>query len=68
MGGFDLCVSISTDAEEILVVGPSGQQHVVERGDSARISWGSRAWVVEFVSYGESGEAAYFVADACLWH
>jgi hypothetical protein len=68
VGGVDLCVSISRDAEQMLVVGPSGQQHVVECGGSARITWGARAWVVEFVSYDESGEAAYFIADASLWH
>jgi len=68
VGGVDLCVSISRDAEQMVVVGPSGEQHVVECGGSARISWGSRAWVVEFISYAESGEAAYFIADACLWH
>jgi hypothetical protein len=68
VGGVDLCVSISSDAEELLVVGPSGAQYVVECGGSARIAWGARAWVVEFVSHGESGEAAYFIADASLWH
>ena len=68
VGGVDLCVTVSKVAEGMLVVGPSGRQQVVEPGGSARISWGSRAWVVELVSYGEAGEAAYFIADACLWH
>ncbi len=68
VGGVDLCVTVSNEAEEMLVVGPSGQQQVVACGGSARVSWGSRAWVVELVSYDELGEAAYFIADACLWH
>lgn len=68
VGGFDLCVTISQDAKEMLVVGPSGQEYVVACGESARITWGSRAWVVEFVAYDGPGEGAYFIADASLWH
>jgi hypothetical protein len=68
VGGVDLCVSVSKDAEVMHVAGPAGQQYIVECGGSARISWGARAWVVEFVSFRESGEAAYFIADASLWH
>lgn len=68
VSGFDLCVTISREAEEMLVVGPSGQHHVVQCGESARITWGSRSWVVELVAYDEPGQGAYFIADASLWH
>lgn len=68
VGGVDLCVTICKDAEELLVVGPCDQHQSVAYGDTAHLSWGSRGWVVELVSYGEPGEAAYFVADASLWH
>lgn len=68
IGGFDLCATISKDAEEMLVIGPRGQHHVLRCGESARIAWGSRAWIVELVAYDAPGEGAYFIADACLWH
>ncbi len=68
VGGVDLCVSLCRETEEMLVVGPSGSRQVIGCGESARISLGSRDWVVELVSYRESGEAAYFIADASLWH
>ncbi|HEX8792072.1 MAG TPA: hypothetical protein VF765_14050 [Polyangiaceae bacterium] len=68
VGGFDLCVSISKEAEEMVVVGPGGQSHILRCGESARITCGSRSWIVELVAYYEPGEGAYFIADASLWH
>ncbi len=67
-GGNDLCVRFFDNPGEALLVECCRTTRRVACGESARVPCGARVWIVEFVSLTNSGDAAYFVADATLWH
>ena len=66
--GIDVSLSVSTDAQELRVAGSPGRDHLLQSGEYARVPCGRRELVAELVECTETGQAAYFLADASLWH
>jgi hypothetical protein len=66
--GVDVSLSVSKDAQELRVAGSPGRDQLLQSGEYARVPCGRRDLVAEFVECSETGEAAYFLADASLWH
>jgi hypothetical protein len=66
--GVDVSLSVAKDAQELRVAGTPGRDHLLQSGEYARMICGRRDLVAELVECSETGEAAYFLADASLWH
>jgi hypothetical protein len=66
--GVDVSLSVSKDAQELRVGGNPGRDHLLQSGEYARVPCGRQELVAEFVEWSETGQAAYFLADASLWH
>lgn len=68
VGGVDVSLSISNDVQELRVAGTPGRDHLLQSGEYARVPCGRQELVAELVDCSETGQAAYFLADASLWH
>jgi hypothetical protein len=68
IGGAALRVSVSPRDDGPLVVATPGLQHIVPPGGETEMTIGASRYVVELVARDASGGAAYFIADARLWH
>ncbi len=66
--GVDVSLSVSKDVQQLRVGGTPGRDHLLESGEYARVPCGRQELVAEFVEWSETGQAAYFLADASLWH
>lgn len=66
--GVDVSLSVSSHAPELRVAGTPGRDQLLQSGEHARMPCGRRELVAELVECSETGQAAYFLADASLWH
>lgn len=66
--GVDVSLSVSKEVQELRVAGIPGRDHLLQSGEYARVPCGRRDLVAELVECSETGQAAYFLADASLWH
>lgn len=66
--GVDVSLSVSKDAQELRVAGSPGGDQLLQSGEYARVPCGRHDLVAELVECSETGQAAYFLADASLWH
>jgi hypothetical protein len=68
LGTAVVCLTLSPDEAGPLVVATPELHHAVAPGGEARMRIGLARYVIELLSRDASGHAAYFIADASLWH